>query len=363
MKIVKVNLKERSYRILIGSSLLKRINDLIGPLGNIEKVMIITNPIVFSLYSKELEKTLRKKYKVTHSVVPDGERSKSLKCAKLLFDEMIKAKMERGSLVLAVGGGVIGDLAGFVASTYMRGIPYVQIPTTLLAQVDSSIGGKVAVNHPLGKNLIGSFYQPKLVIIDSDVLETLPNREFKNGSAEIIKMAAIRDKKLFSLLENNIISMPNDRDSLNKAIYWSCFHKARVVEQDEKESGLRAILNYGHTVGHAIESIGKYHAIKHGEAVLIGMFLASEIAFQAGVCSKTVMERQQNLIDSIGLPGKKLFFSVNDIIKAMEIDKKVKNGKIRFILTKEIGSAIIRDDIPGKIVSSVLENFFKNKPS
>lgn len=361
MKIVKVNLKERSYRILIGSGLLKGINDLIEPLGSIEKVMIITNPVVSSLYSKGIEKTLCKKYKVTHSVVPDGENSKSLKYAKLLYDEMIKAKMERGSLVLAVGGGVIGDLAGFVASTYMRGIPYVQVPTTLLAQVDSSIGGKVAVNHPLGKNMIGSFYQPKQVIIDSDVLETLPQREFKNGIAEIIKMAAIRDKKLFSLLENNITSIPDDKNLLNKAIYWSCFHKAKIVEQDEKESGLRAILNYGHTIGHAIESIGKYYAIKHGAAVLIGMFLASEIAYQTEECSKTVMERQQNLIDLIGLPGKKLCFPVKDIMEAMKIDKKIKNGKIRFILTKEIGSAIIRDNISEKTVGSILKNFFYKK--
>ncbi|OGL42322.1 MAG: 3-dehydroquinate synthase [Candidatus Schekmanbacteria bacterium GWA2_38_9] len=361
MKIVKVNLKERSYRILIGSGILKEVNALIEPLGNIEKVMIVTNPVVFSLYSKGIEKKLRKKYKVAHSVVPDGESSKSLKWARFLYDEMLKAKMERGSLVLAVGGGVIGDLAGFVASTYMRGVPYVQIPTTLLAQVDSSIGGKVAVNHPLGKNLIGSFYQPKQVIIDSDVLETLPQKEFKNGIAEIIKMAAIRDKNLFSLLEENINSISANKELLNKAIYWSCFHKARIVEEDEKESGLRAILNYGHTIGHAIESLGKYHTLKHGEAVLIGMFLVSEIAYKAGLCSKTVMERQQNLIGSVGLPEKQLSLPVKDIMNAMERDKKVKNGKIRFVLTKEIGSAIIRDNIPEKTVGSVLENFFYKK--
>ena len=359
MKIIKVNLKERSYKILIGSGLLRNINDYIGQPGNMGKIMIITNPTVFSLYARGIETELRKKHKVTTAIVPDGERAKSLKWAKFLYDAMVKEKMERGSLVITVGGGVVGDLGGFVASTYMRGIPYVQVPTSLLAQVDSSIGGKVAIDHPLGKNLIGSFYQPKQVIIDSDVLKTLPEKEFKNGMAEIIKIAAIRDKELFSILEKKLGTISQDKALLNKVIYRSCFHKAKIVEQDEKENSLRAILNYGHTIGHALESLGKYHALTHGEAVLIGMFLAAEISCKTGVCKKDVMERQQKLIRSIGLQGKKSSFPVKEVMEAMERDKKVKKGKIRFVLTKNIGSAILRDDVPGEIVSSVIRHFFR----
>jgi len=359
MKTVIVNLKERSYKILIGSGLLRRINDFIGSLGDMEKIMIITNPRVFSLYAKGIENQIRKNYKVTTAIVPDEERAKSLKWAKFLYDKMVKEKMERGSLVITVGGGVVGDLGGFVASTYMRGIPYIQVPTTLLAQVDSSIGGKVAIDHPLGKNLIGSFYQPKQIIIDSDVLETLPEKEFKNGMAEIIKMAAIRDKELFSILEKKLYTISQDKVLLNKVIFRSCLHKAKIVEQDEKEKYLRAILNYGHTIGHALESLGKYHTLTHGEAVLIGMFLAAEISYKTGVCKKDVMDRQQNLIRLLGLPGKRLSFSIKKVMEAMERDKKVKKGKIRFVLTKDIGSAIIREDVPGEIVSSVIKNFFQ----
>jgi len=359
MKIVRVNLKERSYKILIGSGLLKRIDDFIESLGDIEKILIITNPLVFSLYGKDIDRILRKKFNVNRAIVPDGERSKSLKWAKFLYDELIKWRMERGSMILAVGGGVIGDLAGFVASTYMRGVPYVQVPTTLLAQVDSSIGGKVGVNHPLGKNLIGSFYQPKQVIIDSDVLKTLPAKEFRNGMAEIIKMAIIRDRELFSILEKKLSLISQEKTFLNEAIYRSCFHKAKIVEKDERESGLRSILNYGHTIGHALESAGEYNILSHGEAVLIGMNLAAEISFRVGECEQEVVERQQNLICSLGLPRKKISFNVKDIMKAMERDKKVKNEKIRFILTKDIGFAIIREDIARKTVVSVLKNFFK----
>lgn len=347
MKTIRVNLQNRSYDIHIGIDILKDINAFIGSYSA-HNLMIISNPKVYELVGKGIERLLVKEgNKVYVSLIPDGERFKSLRYASKLYDELIKEGIQRDSLILAVGGGVIGDLAGFVASTYMRGIPYVQIPTTLLAQVDSSVGGKVAVNHPKGKNLVGAFYQPKKVIIDCQVLRTLPSNEVINGLAEVVKISAIKDKGFFKFLEKNIDKiMASDLDVTANAIFRSCYHKASIVEKDEREKGIRAILNYGHTFAHALESQGKYRQMKHGEAVLIGMKLASALSLTLRLCTKETTSRQKGLIDRLGVSLKGTRPAPDELIKAMDRDKKIKGGKIRFVLTKDIGSAIIREGVP-----------------
>ncbi|MBI5374328.1 MAG: 3-dehydroquinate synthase [Candidatus Schekmanbacteria bacterium] len=358
-KIV-VNLKDRTYPIHVGTGILSHAGEIVASFSP-HKVMVITNPLVQSLVGNKLQASLQKAgLKFCRTVVPDGERYKTLSTAKRLYDEMIKNGIERDSMVIALGGGVIGDLAGFVASTFMRGIPFIQIPTTLLAQVDASIGGKVAVDHPAGKNLIGSFYQPKAVIIDCSVLDTLNIKDFKNGLAEVIKTAAIRDEGLFSLIEKNLaLVISRDSEMLQDVVRRTCSHKAKVVSTDEREGGIRAILNYGHTFGHALETLGGYSRLKHGEAVMAGMILAARLALQTDVCSHETAFRQENLIRRVGLNRKVFSFKAGDVMGTMSTDKKKKSGNIRFILTKKIGSAIIAGDIPAKEVLYVLKNFTK----
>lgn len=357
MKIIKVGLRERSYDITIGEGIgdeiCRRIKGL--PLG--EKIAVVTNPGLKKLYGAFLLTILKKAgYRPFLIEVPDGEGTKDLKWAKRLYDEFINARMDRRSSLVALGGGVIGDLGGFAASTFMRGIPYIQIPTSLLAQVDSSVGGKTAVNHPEGKNLIGTFYQPLAVFIDTVFLKTLPKEEFLNGMAEVVKYGIIADKRLFRFLEKNVERvLALDRQAMEYLIERSCSIKARVVGKDEREAGLRAILNFGHTLAHAIETVSGYR-YRHGEAVSIGMVYAANLSLKMGLCSETAVKRIENLLLSLGLPVKGKRLSSDRLVKALETDKKVLNGKIRFVLLREIGKVEVQSDIPKRLIQKVLES-------
>ncbi|HAG50392.1 MAG: 3-dehydroquinate synthase [Deltaproteobacteria bacterium GWC2_42_51] len=351
MEQIIVNLGERSYPILIGRGNLNLIGEVIKDRGLKGQVACITNPTVGGLYGDKVISSLRNAgfdaYKID---IPDGEEYKSLEWASNIYDKLIEHKMERQNPIIALGGGVIGDIAGFVAATYLRGVPFIQAPTTLLAQVDSSVGGKTAVNHKKGKNLIGAFYQPELVLIDIEALKTLEERDLRAGLAEVVKYGIIRDAQFFSYLENNYKDILNLGDGLIHAINTSCRLKAEVVEEDERETGIRAILNFGHTFGHAIEAVTNYKELKHGEAVAIGMAAAARLSFRLGLCKKDVYERIEGLLVKIGLPVRisdvsfvqSRKFSGRDFFRALELDKKMIGGKIKFILTKDIGRVALQ---------------------
>jgi 3-dehydroquinate synthase len=348
MDSIKVNLGERSYPIYFGTGILKSFGGTYTKFSNSKKVVIVTNPNVGKLYYEVVEDSLLKEGIEPYRIdVPDGEEYKTLTWASRLFDKLIALKADRQTPLIALGGGVIGDLTGFVAATYLRGVPFVQVPTTLLAQVDSSVGGKTGVNHRKGKNLIGAFYQPKFVYIDVDTLKSLDKREMKAGLAEVIKYGIIKDPKLFKYLEDNIglLTRTTNHEQRTKALLHivkrSCAIKASVVEADEREGGLRAILNFGHTFGHALEAVTKYKEYKHGEAVAVGMVYASELSHRAGVCNKSVVERVRNIIKKAGLSTEGPDFPKNSFLKAMKIDKKVVGGELRFVLVEKIGSVRI----------------------
>jgi 3-dehydroquinate synthase len=312
----------------------------------------VTNPVVKRLYGDKLKEDLKAAgLNVAVLVVPEGEMYKSLDQAGKLYEQLAEFQAERNTPIIALGGGVIGDLAGFVAATYMRGVPLIQIPTTLLALVDSSTGGKVAVNHGRLKNNIGTFYQPRLVMADSSTLVSLPESEFRNGMAEVIKYGAIRDVELFEIVERN----PFPKAELWDEIITRCVAiKAEIVEQDEKDQGLRNILNFGHTVGHAIETVSNYK-IKHGQGVAIGMVAAASISEQGGFCSKEVVSRIKRAVSGAGLPEKIPHLDVQKIIQAMQHDKKKTDGQVRFILLKSIGEAFIYDEIEPELIGGLLQ--------
>ncbi len=358
MEVVTVELKDRSYSIYIERDLLKGIGNRIKSLIPDKKIVVITNPRINSLYGNILKDTLKSAGFDAYFVdIPDGEEYKTVETAVKIYDRLIEIKMERESPLIALGGGVIGDITGFVAATYLRGVPYIQVPTTLLAQVDSSIGGKTAVNHPKGKNLIGVFYQPKAVYIDIETLKTLPKEEILCGVSEIIKYGIIKDSDFFEFLEDNIERLINlDEDALIYSIKRACEIKADVVSRDEKESGLRAILNFGHTIGHAVESLTGYKKYKHGEAVAIGMVYASRLSLEKGLCSDEDYTRVVNLIEASGLPTAIHGLNADEIINSLYLDKKVKGEKIRFVLIKAIGSSGIYDDISHELIKKVLLN-------
>ena len=355
MKKLKVKLDSHSYEIHIGSAVLGHVGHRLKEAGVAGKVVIITNPIVKELYGNALKHSLtRDGFEAIILKVPDGEEQKSLETSGRLYHELTGHYAERTTPILALGGGVIGDLAGFVAATYMRGIPLVQIPTTLLAQVDSSIGGKVAVNHGQLKNKIGAFYQPRLVITDIDTLKTLPATEFANGLAEVIKSAVIRDKDFFAYLEKNLDRIKSlDTSLLEETVFRSAKIKTEVVEQDEKDLGLRSILNYGHTIGHAIESTSDFK-IEHGEAVAIGMVAAGKISNQMGMLKQNELNRLKCLIEKAGLPTEIPGLKTKRLIQAMEHDKKVLKGKIRFVLAKSIGTVFITDEVTPTVIEQAL---------
>ncbi len=358
MREVKVNLGNRAYNIIIDRGLLARAGRLIARLPVGRKAMLVTNPLVGEMYADLLTESLsRAGITVTRVDVPDGERYKTLASAEMLYDRAFSAGLDRRCPVVALGGGVVGDLAGFVAATYMRGVPFIQVPTTLLAQVDSSVGGKVAVNHPRGKNIIGAFYQPALVISDTDTLRTLDGREIRSGLAEVIKYGIIGDAAFFNWLESNIDRvLALEPEALAHVIERSCRSKARVVENDETEQGNRAILNLGHTVGHAIEALAGYGRYTHGEAVAIGTAVAARMAVDMGLLQAEEEQRIRNLLARAGLPlAVPEELATGDIINSMYGDKKTFGGEITFILLKTIGSAVICKNVPEVYIDRAID--------
>jgi len=357
MRKVKVELGANSYEIYVGSGLLAQVGHRLKKNGFSGKLVIITDPRAKKLYGDALNQNLTKDgFSVTTLQVPEGEEQKSLETAGRLYHELTNCHAERTTPILALGGGVIGDLTGFVAATYMRGVPLIQIPTTLLAQVDSSIGGKVAVDHGQLKNKIGAFYQPRLVISDMDTLKTLPPNELANGLAEVIKSAAIRNKKFFAFLETNLDRIKSlDESALEETVFQTVQIKAEVVEKDERDLGLRNILNYGHTIGHAIETVSDFK-VGHGNAVAIGMLAAARISNKMGILDKNDLGRLKGIIEKAGLPTEMPDLQIEKIIQAMKHDKKVLRDKIRFVLLKSIGSAFITDEVNLSLVEKVLVN-------
>lgn len=355
MKSIRVRLGRNSYDISIGAGLLTQVGPMLEEMGFTDKAVIITDPTVKKLYGRKLKQSLASSgFKVVLLEVPEGEEQKSLETAGRLYHELTDFYTERTTPILALGGGVIGDLAGFVAATYLRGVPLVQVPTTLLAQGDSSIGGKVAVNHGLLKNKIGAFYHPRLTISDIDTLKTLSPRELSDGLAEIIKHGAIMDREFFSYLEKNLdrIKSLDDR-VLERVVSHSAKIKVGVVEKDELDLGLRNILNYGHTVGHAIESASELK-VWHGEAVAIGMVVEARISNRLGILDKAEVLRIRNLIAWAGLPVTLPSLKLSRLIQAMRHDKKVSQGRMRFALLKSIGEVFITDKVSLSLIEKAL---------
>ena len=348
---VPVALGDRSYEIVIQPGILSQIGHVLQDAGCSGRVGIVTNPIVDKLYGHMVHRALSQAgFSPFFIIVPDGEKAKTMKWAAKILDTLVTQRVERQDVLLALGGGVTGDVAGFAASTYLRGIPLVQVPTTLVAQVDSSVGGKTGVNHPQGKNLIGAFYQPRMVVIDPCVLKTLPPRQWIAGLAEVIKYGMIADKPFFEYLEHHVEGLRNQSDDVMQHVLRRCCEiKADVVAGDEHESGRRRILNYGHTVGHALEAWGHYKKWIHGEAVGLGMVQEASMAQYLGLCSKDVVERQDNLIKSVGLPSSMPRMKFLDLWQAMQHDKKVIKGDIHCVLPKRIGDVrvvpLVRESI------------------
>lgn len=359
-----VDLKERSYDIYIGEGLLQSAATLIKPVLPLNNAFIITDENVAKLHLKPLQNSLSEAGIESHcSILPAGEQTKSFNQLEQLLNEIFEKKPERKSTLIALGGGVIGDLTGFAASILLRGVNFIQIPTTLLAQVDSSVGGKTGINNTYGKNLIGSFYQPKLVLADTTVLQALPKREFLSGYAEVVKYALINNYAFFEWLVDNekkIINM--EPHTLQEAIKISCQSKAEIVANDEKEAGCRALLNLGHTFGHALEKETGYSDIlRHGESVAIGMVLAHQLSAKMGMCSKEEPKKVEKHLKTVGLPTSlhdvDTDWNVENLLEAMYQDKKVSEGKLVFILTKGIGKAFINKGVDAKEV----EHFLRSK--
>jgi 3-dehydroquinate synthase len=345
MQTLKVELADRSYPIHIGQNLISNA-DLLLPHLKRKHVAIVTNTTVAPLYLDKLTHTLQNAgVKVIPIILPDGEAYKNSETLNKIYDVLLQNRCERSTTLIALGGGVIGDLTGYAAATYLRGVPFIQIPTTLLSQVDSSVGGKTGINHPLGKNMIGAFYQPQVVLADIDTLKTLPAREFSAGMAEVIKYGLIRDADFFGWLESNIDAlMALEENAISEAIYRSCQNKAEVVARDEHESGERALLNLGHTFGHAIENAMGYGVWLHGEAVAAGTMLAADLSKRMGWLTQSQVERIHQLLSKAKLPLDAPALGVDKYLDLLQMDKKVADGKIRLVLQQGIGSSVISSD-------------------
>jgi 3-dehydroquinate synthase len=356
MQTLTVNLGERSYPILIGSGLLQ--STVIArhiPAGD---VLLVSNTVVAPLYAERLKGALSGR-RVIEVILPDGEQHKTLSYAGRVFDVMIANRLGRDAVVVALGGGVIGDLAGFVAACYQRGVNFVQVPTTLLADVDSSVGGKTAVNHPGGKNMIGAFYQPRAVIIDTELLASLPERELRAGLAEVIKYGLIRDQAFFDWLEANVPALlARDPAALEYAIHRSCQIKAQIVSHDEREQGERALLNFGHTFGHAIEAATGYVQWLHGEAVAMGMVVAADLSQRLGQLAPGELRRLVTLLQRAGLPVAAPRMGADTAFDYMSIDKKVKSGRVRLVLLSAIGTAAMTGDYDDSALQGTLRAHF-----
>lgn len=354
MQTLDVDLGERSYPILIGEQLIER-GELLSPHIRGKQVAIVTNDTVAPLYLERLMQSLAG-YAVTPVVLPDGEAYKNWETLQTIFDGLLSARHDRKTTIIALGGGVVGDMAGFAAASYQRGVDFIQMPTTLLSQVDSSVGGKTGINHPLGKNMIGAFYQPQLVLIDTSTLATLPARELSAGLAEVIKYGLICDEPFLSWLEVNIDRLRAlDQAALTEAIRRSCAAKAAVVGADERESGIRATLNLGHTFGHAIETHQGYGVWLHGEAVAAGTVMALEMSRQLGWISADERDRCVRLLVRAGLPvvppGD---MTPDDFLRHMAVDKKVLDGQLRLVLLKRLGEAVVTGDFPREALDATL---------
>jgi 3-dehydroquinate synthase len=347
MQTLSVALGERSYPIHIGTGLIGRA-DLVLPFLARKTVAVVTNATVAPLFLERFAGALaREGVEVARVVLPDGEDHKDWQTLNAVFDALLEKRCGRDTTLVALGGGVIGDLAGFAAATYQRGVSYIQVPTTLLSQVDSSVGGKTAINHPLGKNMIGAFHQPRLVLADMDTLKTLPERELRSGLAEVIKHGLIRDAAFFAWLEANIERLlARDAEALAHAVRRSVEIKADIVARDELESGLRKVLNFGHTFGHAIETGLGYGAWLHGEAVAAGMVMAADLSRQLGYLSDADTGRIRVLLQRAGLPIASKGLAPERMQQLMSVDKKVKDGRIHFVLLERLGAAMLRDDVP-----------------
>lgn len=354
MRTLQVDLGDRSYPIHIGSGLLA-VRGLIAPHIAGRQVAVVTNETVAPLYLQQLIDTLDG-FTVLPIVLPDGEEFKTWEVLQRIFDALLEARHDRKTTLIALGGGVIGDMTGFAAASYQRGVDFIQVPTTLLSQVDSSVGGKTGINHPLGKNMIGAFYQPKAVIIDIATLKTLPERELSAGLAEVIKYGLICDEPFLSWLEQHMAGLlALDEALLSEAIERSCAAKARVVSADEREGGVRAILNLGHTFGHAIETHQGYGAWLHGEAVSAGTVMAVEMSCQLGSITQAQRDRAIRLLRSARLPiTPPVDMAPADFARHMAVDKKVLNGKLRLVLLSALGEAVISGDFPRAVLDSVL---------
>lgn len=357
MQTLKVDLADRSYPIHIGAKLLSRA-ELIMPHLKRKHVAIVTNTTVAPLYLETLQKTLEKAgVKVIPIVLPDGEVYKNSETLNKIYDALLENRCERSTTLIALGGGVIGDLTGYAAATYLRGVPFIQIPTTLLSQVDSSVGGKTGINHPLGKNMIGAFYQPQVVLADIDTLHTLPEREFSAGMAEVIKYGLIRDAEFFIWIEKNIDPlMALDEQALSYAIFRSCQNKAEVVARDEHENGERALLNLGHTFGHAIENAMGYGVWLHGEAVAAGTIMAADLSKKMDWLTPEDITRIVSIFKAARLPVKAPNLGVDKYLDLMSMDKKVADGKIRLILQQAIGKSVITSDYDASLLKQTLSN-------
>jgi 3-dehydroquinate synthase len=343
VQTLQVDVGHSRYSISIGSGLLAN-RELLETRIRSRDLLIVTNTTVAQLYLAKLTDTLASK-RVAECILPDGEQHKTLQTAGWVFDALVAKKMNRDATVLALGGGVIGDIAGFAAACYQRGVGYVQIPTTLLAQVDSSVGGKTGVNHPGGKNLIGAFYQPLAVIADTDTLATLPDRELRAGLAEVIKYGCVWDPLLFDWLDNNIAKLlARDVDALTYSIARSCEIKATVVAKDEREQNLRAILNFGHTFAHAIEAATGYESYLHGEAVGLGMLIAADLSHRLGMLDAVILERIREILRKAGLPTTAPRIGAARALDLMQMDKKVLAGTVRLVLLERLGRAIVTGD-------------------
>jgi 3-dehydroquinate synthase len=356
VQTLRVELGERSYPIHIGERMLTRA-DLIAPHLAQPRVAIVTNPLVGELYLEPLTLALAQTgVDVLPIVVADGESSKTSETLNQILDALLEHRCERKTTLIALGGGVIGDLTGFAAAVYLRGVPYIQAPTTLLAQVDSSVGGKTGINHPLGKNMIGAFYQPKLVLADTSSLHTLPDRELAAGLAEVVKYGLILDPGFFVWLEENMSSLvQRDSSAMAYAVRRSCEIKAQVVSQDERETGARALLNLGHTFGHAIEAGLSFGTWLHGEAVAAGTVLAARLSRRMGMLGDAELQRVIELLERAGLPVQAPRLGVDRYLELMGLDKKVEGGKLRLVLLRRIGSAYLAADFDQGLLREVLE--------
>ena len=356
MHDIPVKLGSRSYRIVVDPGILGRVGGELKGLGVGGKVALFSDPGILARIGGPVRESLGAAgFDVTVVELPAGEAAKSVEVASRGWDALLAAGLDRGSTVVALGGGAVGDLAGFVAATYMRGVNFVQLPTTLLAQVDASIGGKTAIDHPRAKNLVGAFHQPRLVLVDPAALTTLPDREFRSGLAEVVKHGIVLDADYFADLEKSLAALlARDIETLTRVVAGSCRLKANVVERDEQEAELRAVLNYGHTIGHAVEAVTGYARWTHGEAVSLGIAAEARLAERLGIGSRETAGRQIELLRAVGLPVRDSGAAPLAVLEALGRDKKAREGRVPFVLAPEIGRFTVVFDVPREAVLETL---------